>query len=119
MKRIVRTTLTCLLCAVSVSSLADSAAETDQSEPASSAGALETIVVTAQKRAEDQQKVPIAVTAITGATLSNQEITDVRGLANMMPNVQINNFTNSPDSAVFTIRGVGVNDADPYVGTTV
>jgi len=51
--------------------------------------------------------------------LSNQEITDVRGLANMMPNVQINNFTNSPDSAVFTIRGVGVNDADPYVGTTV
>src|ERR1700676_3603570 len=104
-----------LLWIISVRALADVAADTSQEAP----GALETIVVTAQKQAENQQRVPIAVTAMTGATLANQEITDVRGLANMMPNVQINSFTNSPDSAVFTIRGVGVNDADPYVGTTV
>ncbi len=107
--------LTVLLCMISAHALADIPAETTQEAP----GALETIVVTAQKQAENQQKVPIAVTAITGAGLANQEITDVRGLANMMPNAQINSFTNSPDSAVFTIRGVGVNDADPYVGTTV
>ena len=104
-----------LLCIISVRALADATPEASQEAP----GALETIVVTAQKQAENQQRVPIAVTAMTGATLANQEITDVRGLANMMPNVQINSFTNSPDSAVFTIRGVGVNDADPYVGTTV
>lgn len=82
-------------------------------------GQVEEIVVTAQKRAESLQKVPIAVTAVSGDTLARNQITNIQALANSIPNVQINSFSNSPDSAVFTIRGVGVNDADPYVGTTV
>ena len=80
---------------------------------------LEEVVVTAQKRQQSMQEVPIAVTAITGDSLSKQNITNIEGLNNSLPNVQINRFSNSPDTAVFTIRGVGVNDADPYVGTTV
>ncbi|MCK9563897.1 MAG: TonB-dependent receptor plug domain-containing protein, partial [Bacteroidales bacterium] len=80
---------------------------------------LEEVVVTAQKRAESMQEVPIAVTAVTGDAIAEQNITNISGLQNAIPNVQINTFANSPDSAVFTIRGVGVNDADPYVGTTV
>jgi len=80
---------------------------------------LEEVVVTAQKRAESMQEVPIAMTAVTGDAIANQNITNISGLQNAIPNVQINTFSNSPDSAVFTIRGVGVNDADPYVGTTV
>ena len=87
--------------------------------PAPVQNGVQDIIVTAQKRSENLQKVPIAVTAVSGATLSSQHITDVQGLANAIPNVQINSFSNSPDSAVFTIRGIGVNDADPYVGTTV
>ncbi|WP_380872137.1 TonB-dependent receptor [Sphingomonas sp. DBB INV C78] len=75
--------------------------------------------MTAQKRAENLQNVPISVTAVTGAAIENAKINDIQGLANSIPNVQINSFSNSPDSAVFTIRGIGVNDADPYVGTTV
>lgn len=80
---------------------------------------LEEVVVTAQKREQSMQEVPIAVTALTGNALEQQSITNIEGLNNSLPNVQINHFSNSPDSAVFTIRGVGVNDADPYVGTTV
>ena len=80
---------------------------------------LEEIVVTAQKQAENLQDVPISVTALSGATLQKQQVNNVSDLSNSIPNVQINRFSNSPDSAVFTIRGVGVNDADPYVGTTV
>jgi len=76
-------------------------------------GTLEVIVVTAQRRSENLQNVPIAVTAITGASIENRQITKIQGLANSLPNVQINSFINSPDAAVFTIRGVGVNDADP------
>lgn len=82
-------------------------------------GELEEIIVTAQKRAENLQNVPISVTAVTGAAIANSQISNIQGLANSIPNVQINSFSNSPDSAVFTIRGIGVNDADPYVGTTV
>jgi iron complex outermembrane receptor protein len=104
------------LIGMSASAAANAASD---AETAPEAGALETITVTAQKREESIQTVPIAVTAVTGATLANQGITNIQGLANSMPNVQVNSFSNSPDSAVFTIRGVGVNDADPYVGTTV
>lgn len=82
-------------------------------------GGIEEIVVTAQKTSESLQRVPIAVTAVSGIALERAQIKDIQGLANSIPNVQINSFSNSPDSAVFTIRGVGVNDADPYVGTTV
>lgn len=95
-------------------------------EPAGSAPqrtthGLEEIVVISQKRgeAENLQTVPISVAAITGAALAERQINNISGLANSIPNVQINRFSNSADSAVFTIRGVGVNDADPYVGTTV
>ncbi|MEO0032307.1 MAG: hypothetical protein RIS94_2065 [Pseudomonadota bacterium] len=90
----------------------------DATQPANGGG-VEEIVVTAQKRAENMQKVPIAVTSVSGAALERAQVKDIQGLANSIPNVQINSFSNSPDSAVFTIRGVGVNDADPYVGTTV
>ncbi|MFV0278949.1 MAG: TonB-dependent receptor [Parahaliea sp.] len=83
------------------------------------AAQLEEVVVTAQKVQQSMQEVPIAVTALTGASLAQQNITNIEGMSNSLPNVQINHFSNSPDSAVFTIRGVGVNDADPYVGTTV
>jgi len=81
--------------------------------------ALEEVVVTAQKRVESMQDVPIAISALQGDTIKNLQINNITGLYNTMPNVQINTFANSPDSAIFSIRGVGVNDADPYVGTTV
>lgn len=77
------------------------------------------IVVTAQKQSENLQDVPISVSAITSETLQAQQVANIADLSNSLPNVQINSFSNSPDSAVFTIRGIGVNDADPYVGTTV
>jgi len=115
-----RSILLASLCACSASAFG-SAATPAASAPSENAdsGTLEVIVVTAQKRAENLQSVPVAVTAITGASIESRQITNIQGLANSLPNVQINSFSNSPDSAVFTIRGVGVNDADPYVGTTV
>ncbi len=97
------------------------AAQTAEGEAESGAaqGGIQEIVVTAQKQAQNIQDVPIAITAVTGQTLEDNQVRNVLDLTNTLPNVQINSFSNSPDSAVFTIRGIGVNDADPYVGTTV
>jgi len=36
-----------------------------------------------------------------------------------VPNIQLNNFSNTPNSAVITIRGIGVIEPDPYAGNTV
>src|SRR5690606_22875841 len=77
------------------------------------------IVVTAQKRAENMQTVPVSVTAVTSEAVENLRATTLQGLQGTVPNVQINNFSNAPNTAVYTIRGIGVIEADPYAGNTV
>lgn len=66
--------------------------------------ALEEIVVTAQKRAESLQDVPISVAAIGGEKIAEAGIQDLGELSMHMPNVQISEA--GIDNNVF-IRGVG------------
>jgi iron complex outermembrane receptor protein len=82
-------------------------------------GGIEDIVVTAQKKSENLQSVPISVTAIGGDQLAATQGTSLQALQGSIPNVQIDNFANTPQSAVFTIRGIGVIEPDPYAGNTV
>lgn len=87
---------------------------------------LEEIVVTAQKRAENVQDVPIAVTAFTADLLANSGITEVSQLANLTPNVILDAgtpFSGSGGVLAAYIRGIGQNDfafnLDPGVGIYV
>lgn len=65
---------------------------------------LETIVVTAQKRAENVQDAPLAITAVTGATLEKSRVTSITDLAQSMTGIS---FTqNSPQANEINIRGV-------------
>jgi iron complex outermembrane receptor protein len=70
------------------------------------------IVVTAQRRAETLQNVPIAVSAFTAEALESQQIDNASDLQLTLPNVSFtkSNFTSSS----FTIRGIG----DLCVGVT-
>ena len=70
------------------------------------------IVVTARKRAESLQSVPIAITAIGAAELEARQITDVKGLETVTPNLIINPNTLSAAGANIYIRGIGVGDFD-------
>jgi iron complex outermembrane receptor protein len=87
---------------------------------------IETVVVTAQKRAENVQNVPIAITAFTGNMLREKNISDLHGLTNLTPNVNLD--AGSPfsgDTSVLSasIRGIGQDDfafnLDPGVGVYV
>ncbi len=80
---------------------------------------LQEIVVTAQKRAENLQSVPISVTAVSSDAINNMQATSLQALQGSVPNIQINNFSNTPNTAVYTIRGIGVVEPDPYAGNTV
>nr|WP_047165645.1 TonB-dependent receptor [Sphingomonas sp. Y57] len=80
---------------------------------------LQEIVVTAQKRAENLQNVPIAVTAVGANTLSAIHATSLQSLQGVVPSVQLNNYVNTPAVAAFYIRGMGILEADPYAGQTV
>jgi outer membrane receptor protein involved in Fe transport len=81
------------------------------------------IVVTAQKRAESVQDVPIAISAFSGAALTERAIGNVAQLSAGTPNVNLDaGSTFSGSTAVLTayIRGIGLNDfgiqLDPGVG---
>ncbi len=84
---------------------------------------LEEITVTAQKRAQNVQDVPIAISAFTGDTLQEKSIGDIGALTRFAPNVNLD--TGSPfsgDTSVLSasIRGIGQDDfafnLDPGVG---
>ncbi|HEX9966115.1 MAG TPA: TonB-dependent receptor [Allosphingosinicella sp.] len=63
------------------------------------------IIVTAQRRAESLQNVPISVSAFSGEALERQQIENASDLQQSLPNVTYTktNFTSSS----FTIRGIG------------
>lgn len=71
-------------------------------------GGLEEIIVTAQRREESLQDVPIAVSAVTTDTLKNAGINSTRELTQIVPSVQV---TRSGPSGLFFIRGVGTTNA--------
>jgi iron complex outermembrane receptor protein len=80
---------------------------------------LETIVVTAQKKAENLQAVPISVAAVTSGDLADLAASRLDGLSGTVPNAQIGYFSNTPNSAAVYIRGIGTFEPDPYAGNTV
>jgi iron complex outermembrane recepter protein len=86
-------------------------------------GGIQEIIVTAQKRSENVQNVPIAISAFTAEALSERAVTSVASLSNIAPNVTLDAGTPfSGSSAVLSafIRGIGANDfafnIDPGVG---
>ncbi len=68
---------------------------------------LEEIVVTAQKRAEGINTVPMSIQAFDGETLVNAGITDASGLAQLTPG--LNFARSSANTPIYTLRGVGFN----------
>lgn len=62
------------------------------------------IIVTAEKRAESLQSVPLAISAFSGDELENAGVEDIEGLKQVAPNLQ---FGNGPIDNFVSIRGIG------------
>jgi iron complex outermembrane recepter protein len=63
------------------------------------------IVVTARRREERLQNVPIAITAVGNEDLSNANVTDLSSLANVAPGVTVPG-SSGPNGQIVAIRGV-------------
>jgi iron complex outermembrane recepter protein len=74
---------------------------------------LEEIVVTASRREQNLQDVPMAVQAFTGESLQTQGIENVENLKAVVPNLVVAGNLGGSDTAQFTIRGI------PNVGVYV
>ena len=59
------------------------------SDESSESGALQEIVVTARKREERLIDVPVAVTAVTAATINQYQATDLGEIGNLVPGVSL------------------------------
>jgi len=67
---------------------------------------LEEVVVTAQKRTESMQDVPVSVSALTGDDLSNTGFRDVGDIAAQVPSLMVTTNA-SPLNTSFRIRRIG------------
>jgi iron complex outermembrane receptor protein len=94
-------------------------AGTDTTKPAN-AKQLGQVTVTARKREETLQDVPIAVSAFTGATLFKQNVQNLGDLQGKVPSLQVYAARGSNTTLTAYIRGVGQADPtwgfDPGVG---
>ncbi|BBB11111.1 TonB-dependent receptor [Sphingopyxis sp. FD7] len=92
---------------------ASSAASTPQPEAVSTPAAqdqgagLQDIIVTAQKRSESVQKIPLAVTALSGNDLAKAGINSIEGLQAAVPNL---NLGQQLGVARISLRGIGLDN---------
>jgi len=81
---------------------------------------LEEVIVTAQKREQSLQDTPISITAFSEADIEAKRISNVKDLANFVPNVQIVESPGGTSGATIAIRGAStINPAitwEPTVG---
>ncbi|WP_269791316.1 TonB-dependent receptor [Stenotrophomonas sp. Iso1] len=87
---------------------------------AASATNLDSITVTARKREETLQEVPVAVTAFTSEALDKLNVQDIGDLDAQVPNLTIYAARGASSTVTAYIRGIGQSDptwgADPGVG---
>jgi iron complex outermembrane receptor protein len=98
-------------------------AQQAEAEAQSSNDTLDTIVVTAQRRSESVQDVPIAISAFSADTLSNRGIATPLQMVNYVPNLFGANNTGLGSANAYYIRGLGNTESiasfDPPVGTYI
>ena len=104
---------TWLLPLSAVPAAAQGVSQNDQGGPADQ---LDDIVVTAQRRAERLQDVPISVSAVSANNLANRGIETLVGLSATVPGLQYQITAISPS---IYLRGVGSNDGNPNVEPSV
>lgn len=101
----VRLTVCALLCGAASPAFAQETAGA-----ASAAPGLAEIVVTAERRTQSLQDVPISATVLTGEQILRRGVASVNDLQQVAPSVAINTFNRS---TFINIRGVGIAQSAP------
>ena len=100
-----RTTALTLLLAAAVPAVPKVALAAETA--AASGDALDEIIVTARRREENLQSVPIAISVISGDLLELTDTVNTQSLANLVPSLYYNSA--NPRNTAYTIRGLGSN----------
>jgi iron complex outermembrane receptor protein len=96
-----------------------SAQQAEQTNVRKDSATIEEVIVTAQKRSESIQKVPIAITAISSETLQRQHLFDPSQLPLIAPSLQESSVNNQVGATNFSVRGIGTAVAGPSIESSV
>ncbi|MFO7594778.1 MAG: TonB-dependent receptor [Desulfocurvibacter africanus] len=86
-----------------------------QAQQADDAVQLEPVVVTAEKREENVQDIPLSVTTFSEANIEDSGIRSLQDFSKQVPNLFISNWGIRGNSFVF-MRGIGAVNNDPAIG---
>ncbi|MFK4792453.1 TonB-dependent receptor [Sphingobium sp. ZW T5_29] len=87
--------------------------------PEAQTAAVGEIIVTATRRAERLQDVPISVTAVRGEELARQGVNDPDRLSAVSPSLQTQNGGAKSQGSNFSIRGVGTTSFQRTIDSSV
>lgn len=75
------------------------------------------VIISAQKRDENLQNVPVSITAFSATKVNDYRIQNTRDLAGLIPNF----YTSNPGDGrnVTSVRGIGTTSYDPAVATYI
>ena len=71
------------------------------------------IIVTATRRDQAAQDVPLAVSVVGGEQLANAGVVDIRGIQQLAPSLKTTTGQSSATGAVLSIRGIGTAGDNP------
>ena len=94
------------------------ASAADATEQAEQAPTLGTVTVTATRREESLQKVPVAVSVVDGEQLERDNRNNVSSIVQQVPTLNYRSGASNKDTSLF-IRGVGTISTSPGVEPTV
>lgn len=81
------------------------AQQATQSASSAQSDTLEEVIVTARRRAESLQQVPIAITAIDQDTLQRQGVTTLTDLQQLVPSAYVSGYAHGSSQQFFSLRG--------------
>ena len=108
-----------LVFALALPVAAQEAAPADEPADASGSSDIEEITITATKRVQSVQEVPIAVTAITSEGLQARGIADVKDIQQAAPSLVVTDSNSTTNGGVIRIRGVGTSGNNPGLESAV
>jgi iron complex outermembrane recepter protein len=86
---------------------------------AQSTGSLEEVMVTARRREESAQSVPISISALDGNQIENLQIDNMENLQTAVPELSVSAASGRPNTPVYGLRGIRPTEAiygqDPTV----
>lgn len=82
-------------------------------------GGLQDIIVTARRRSESAQTVPVAVSVVSSAALEQHQVLNAYQLVNLTPSLQVQSSNQQAGAVNFAIRGIGTTVFGPQVESSV